>query len=175
MPDGTYSFEDFLDDDGIGDEPVPVRAAITVAGDQLVVDFAGTAPQTAGALNTTLSMTESATYLVTRCVLGREIPINAGFFRPITIKAEPGSLLNAVMPAASGARGLTLFRIGDVLFGAFAKAVPDRVFAGGEGGTILYALAGTMANREPWILVEVISGAWAGDRIAMASEASPTS
>jgi len=162
LPDGSYSFEDFLDDDGIGDEPVPLRAAITVAGDQLVVDFAGTAPQTAGALNTTLSMTESATYLVTRCILGREIPINAGFFRPFTIKAEPGSLLNAVMPAASGARGLTLFRIADVLFGAFAKAVPDRVFAGGEGGTILYALAGTTTNREPWILVEVISGAWGG-------------
>jgi N-methylhydantoinase B len=162
LPDGRYFFEDFLDDDGVGGGPVRIAAEITITGDELIVDFAGTSPQTRGALNVTLSMTQSASYLVTRCILGSDIPINAGFFRPISVKAEPGSLLNAVLPAASGARGLTLFRIGDTLFGAFAQAVPERVFAAGEGGTILYALAGNDGPTRPWMLVEVISGAWGG-------------
>ena len=175
LPDGTYSFEDFLDDDGIGDEPVPVRAAITVAGDQLVVDFAGTAPQTAGALNTTLSMTESATYLVTRCVLGREIPINAGFFRPITIKAEPGSLLNAVMPAASGARGLTLFRIGDVLFEPSPRQCPTECSPAARAARFSTRLPAQWPIENPGFSSKSFRVPGAGDRIAMASEASPTS
>ena len=160
-PDGTYSFTDYIDGDGLVDARIPIVCAITVAGDHLNVDFTGSAPQVKGAINSTLSFVKSATYLTIRCALDQDVPNNAGIYRCITVTAPKGSILNPEIPAAVAARALTGYRVVDAVMGALAKIVPDRVVAAGEGGNTVIAFGGRDAEtREPFILVDMINGAW---------------
>jgi N-methylhydantoinase B len=160
-PDGTYRFTDYIDGDGFDDRPIPIACAITVAGDHVTVDFAGSSPQVKGAINSTLSFAKSAAYLTIRCALSHDVPNNAGVYRCITIKAPKGSILNPEIPAAVAARALTGYRVVDAVMGALAQIVPDRVVAAGEGGNTVIAFGGTDAEtREPFILVDMINGAW---------------
>ncbi|PYM13335.1 MAG: 5-oxoprolinase, partial [Candidatus Rokuibacteriota bacterium] len=115
LPDGEYTFEDWIDEDGIDDRPIPLRVKVTVAGDELTCDFTGSSSQVRGAINATLSFTKAAVYGAIKYVLGADIPNNAGFFRPIHVNAPPGSILNAVLPAACAARGLTGLRTADLM------------------------------------------------------------
>ena len=107
IPDGVYRYTDFLDDDGVHpDRPVPIRVAVEVRDDEVTFDFAGSSPQVAGAINCTLSFVKSAVYFALRSVMSSDAPNNAGFFRPITEKAELGSILNPRPPGAGcAARG----------------------------------------------------------------------
>ena len=107
-------------------------------------------------------MAKSSTYAAIRSVLREDIPDNGGFFRAIEVIAEKGSVLDCVLPAASGGRGVTLFRIADAVWGALAQAVPDLVFAATEGGTTVYSIGGYDEHREPFVLVEVFGGSWGG-------------
>ena len=162
LPEGTFEFADTLDADGIEARPVPIKASLTIRDGGIVADFTGSSPQVQGAINSTISMTKSVTYGAIRSVLQADIPNNGGFFRPIKIVAEEGSILNAVLPAASAGRGVTLFRQADAVFGALAKAVPERVFAACEGGTTVYSFGGRHEDRRPFVLVEVFGGSWGG-------------
>src|SRR5262249_44277626 len=85
MPDGSYAFEDWIDGDGIDPNPIPIRVTITVAGDRLIADFAGTAPQVRGAINSPLPFTKSAVYACVRHLIGGDPPNNEGYFRPIEV------------------------------------------------------------------------------------------
>jgi N-methylhydantoinase B len=161
-PDGTYAFLDHIDDDGTGGEPLPIRVAVTVAGDRLVVDYAGSSPQVAAALNSTKSYTNSCTYLAVRSVLRGDVPNNEGVFRCIEVRAPEASILNPLMPAPCAARALTGYRVVDAMFGALAQIVPDRVPAAGEGGNTVVSLAGARADGSPSIIVDMICGAWGG-------------
>ena len=160
--DGTYTFEDHIDDDGFSDEPLPIRVAITVAGDGVLVDYSGSAPQVSAALNSTKSYTNSCTYLSVRCALKGDIPNNAGVFRAITVQAPEASILNPVLPAACAARALTGYRVVDTMFGALAQIVPDRIPAAGEGGNTVVCLGGYRDDKSPFIIVDMICGAWGG-------------
>lgn len=162
IPDGVYSFEDHIDDDGIDPGPITIHVTLTIQDDELTADFAGTSPQVRGAINSTFSVTKSMVYAAVRCVLPAAIPNNAGMFRPISVVAPEQSLLNPVLPAAVAARGLTAFRMGDALFGALAQAVPERVPAAGEGGNSGVSIGGYDADRRPYIYVEFICGCWGG-------------
>ena len=162
LPVGDYLFTDYLDSDGIERRPVPITVKLTIAADRIVADFRGSSPQVQGAINSTVSMTKSATYAAIRSVLRGDIPSNGGFFRAIEVLADKGSILDCVLPAASGGRGVTLFRIADTVWGALAQAVPERVFAATEGGTIVYSIGGYHENREAFVLVEVFGGSWGG-------------
>ena len=134
-----------------------------MADDHLLVDFAGSSPQVKGAINSTLSFTKSATYLTIRCALDRDVPNNAGIYRCITVTAPEGSILNPLMPAPVAARALTGYRVVDTVMGALAQIVPEKVMAAGEGGNTVVALGGyDGAAREPFILVDMINGAWGG-------------
>jgi N-methylhydantoinase B len=161
-PDGTYRFTDYIDDDGFSDEPIPIAIAITVDGDRLVVDYDGTAGQVKGALNSTLSYTQSCTYLSVRCVLQGDVPNNAGVFRAVEVRAPEGTIVNPSMPAACAARALTGYRVVDAMFGALAQIVPDRVPAAGEGGNTVVCIGGYRADRSPFIIVDMLCGAWGG-------------
>jgi N-methylhydantoinase B len=161
-PKGTYHFLDHLDSDGFSDAPIPIKVAITVEEDGLVVDYAGSSPQVKAALNATRSYTQSCTYLSVRCVLDREIPNNAGVFRCITVKAPEASILDPVLPGACAARALTGYRIFDTVLGALAQIVPERVPAAGEGGNSVICISGLRANRKPFIIVDMLCGAWGG-------------
>lgn len=160
---GTYTFTDYIDDDGFTDAPIPLVTAITVRPDgTLFVDYTGSSPQVKGALNSTLSFTHSLTYLSVRCVLPKDVPNNVGMFRCVKVKAPEASILNPVMPAPCAARALTGYRVFDVMLGALAKIVPERVPAAGEGGNSVICISGLRPNRQPFIIVDMICGAWGG-------------
>jgi len=162
-PKGTYRFTDHIDNDGFSDRPIPICVAITVRDDgTLLVDYTGSSPQVKGALNSTLSFTHSLTYLSVRCVLGRDVPNNVGVFRCIDVKAPEASVLNPVMPGPCAARALTGYRVFDTMLGALAQIVPDSVPAAGEGGNSVICISGLRANRKPFIIVDMICGAWGG-------------
>jgi N-methylhydantoinase B len=162
-PKGTYRFTDYIDSDGFSDTPIPINVAITVRDDgTLLVDYTGSSPQVKGALNSTLSFTNSLTYLSVRCVLGRDVPNNVGVFRCIEVKAPEASVLNPVMPGPCAARALTGYRVFDTMLGALAQIVPERVPAAGEGGNSVICISGLRPNRKPFIIVDMICGAWGG-------------
>jgi N-methylhydantoinase B len=161
-PNGTYSFTDHIDDDGFNDEPLPIAVAITVHGDSVTVDFEGSAPQVPAALNSTKSYTNSCSYLSVRCCLKGDIPNNAGVFRAINVTTPDASIVNPKLPAAVAARALTGYRIVDAMFGALAQIVPDRVPAAGEGGNTVVCLGGYREDGAPFIIVDMICGAWGG-------------
>lgn len=159
-PDGTYRFVDFIDGDGFDETPIRIEVAVTVDGDGLSVDFAGSAPQVRGAINSTLSFVKSATYLAIRCMLDADVPNNSGLYRCIRITAPEGSMLNPHFPAPVAARALTGYRVADTVLGALAQVVPDRVVAAGEGGNSVVCLGGyDRQTREPFIVVDMINGA----------------
>jgi N-methylhydantoinase B len=161
-PKGTFVFEDFIDDDGISAEPIPIRVAVTVHDDHLSVDYAGSAPQVRAAINSTRSYTNSCTYLSVRCALKGDVPNNAGVFRCVEVSVPEGSVLNPLQPAAVAARALTGYRVFDTMLGALAKVVPDRIPAAGEGGNTVVCLSGKNDQGKPYIVVDMICGAWGG-------------
>ena len=133
IPDGSYAAEDVLEDDGRGvARDLPVRCSVIVAGDALAIDFSGTAPQTEGNLNCPLSVTKSAVYFVVRVLTDPDIPPSAGAYRPVSVAAPAGSLVNALAPAAvAGGNVETSSRIADVVMRALGEAVAAP--ASGQG------------------------------------------
>jgi N-methylhydantoinase B len=163
LPDGVFSFEDWIDDDGIDvGQPIRLFVTITKQGDSLHADWTGSSPQVKGAINNTLSFTKAATYCCVRSILPPGIPNNEGVFRAIEVTAPPGTIANAVLPAACAARGLTGFRMVDCCFGALAKMVPDQVFAASDGGNTGISIGGYDAERKPFIYVDFTCGTWGG-------------
>jgi N-methylhydantoinase B/oxoprolinase/acetone carboxylase alpha subunit len=162
-PKGIYTFVDYMDSDGIGGPPVKIQVALQVEGDTLTADFTGTASQVPGAINCTFSFTAAVVAMCTRQMIREDVPNTAGLFRPLKIIAPAGSLLNCVMPAASSMRGITGFRTTDCVLGAFAKMLPDRAIAAGEGGNSLIILGGrqnTATGGGPFVFYELMSGTW---------------
>jgi N-methylhydantoinase B len=140
LPSGAYEAEDWLDDDGVGDERVRIAVKISVDADEgaMVIDFAGTSDQVRGSVNAVRAITLSACFYVLRCLLGEDAPATAGILRPLTLVTEEGSVVEARPPAAvAGGNVETSQRIVDTLLRALAKAAPERVPA---------ASAGTMSN-----------------------------
>src|SRR5438105_5226487 len=163
LPDGEWSFEDWIDDDGI-DYGKPIRLFVTLRkkGDSLVADWTGTAPQVKGAINNTASFTKAATFTCLKSVLAHDVLCNAGFYRAIEVIAPPGTIANGVLPAASAARGLTGFRMLDTCFGALARMLPGRSIAASEGGNTGISIGGYDPDRKPFIFVEFVCSAWGG-------------
>jgi N-methylhydantoinase B len=163
LPDGEFSFEDWLDDDGIDfGKPIRLFVKLTKRGDHIVADWTGTSPQVKGAINNTLSFTKAATYTAIRSVLPANIPNNEGVFRAIEVIAPPGTIANGVLPAACAARGLTGLRMTDTCFGALAMMLPDKVFAASDGGATCITIGGYSAARKPFMYVDFTSGTWGG-------------
>jgi N-methylhydantoinase B len=163
LPDGEFEFEDWLDDDGIDfDQPIRLYVKLTKKGDHIVADWTGTSPQVRGAINNTLSFTKAATYAAIRSVLPGSVPNNEGVFRAIEVIAPPGTIANAVLPAACAARGLTGLRMTDTVFGALAMMLPDKVFAASDGGATCITIGGYTKARKPFMYVDFTSGTWGG-------------
>ena len=143
LPDGAYRFRDYLDDDGVTDDPVRIAVEIRVDGDELTVDFAGTGAQVAGPLNARLSAARAAVYYTCKAVIDPDLPTSAGAYRPIRVTAPEGTVMNARFPAAIGnANILTDQRVVDVLMGALAQCVPERVCAACSGEMNLLNIGG---------------------------------
>jgi N-methylhydantoinase B len=159
-PKGTFVFEDFIDDDGLSPDPIPLRVAVTVHEDSVSVDYTGSSPQVRAAINSTLSYTKSCTYLSVRCALKGDVPNNEGLFRCVDVHVPEGTVLNPLEPAAVAARALTGYRVFDTMLGALAAVVPDRIPAAGEGGNTVVCLSGKKDNGEGYIIVDMVCGAW---------------
>jgi N-methylhydantoinase B len=127
IPDGTYTFEDQLDDDGQGMYDIPIRVRIEVQGDCIRLDFSGTSPQEPGNLNTGLNATQSAACYASKALLDPEIPNNQGVLNVIEVWVPEGSLINCRFPGAVAQRATTCQRIVDVVLGALTAALPEAV------------------------------------------------
>jgi N-methylhydantoinase B len=161
-PEGSYSFTDYMDTDGVGGPRVRIQVKLTVSGGELTADFTGSSPQVRGSLNCTYSYVAAAVALCVRTVMREEVPNTAGLFEPLHVIAPEGSVLNVKMPGASSMRGITGFRVVDVVFGALAQILPGRVFAAGEGGNTLVIIGGQREEGRPFVYYELISGTWGG-------------
>ena len=159
-PDGSHTFTDYMDSDGVGGPPVKLQVSITVSGDSLIADFTGTAPQVRGAINNTFSFTFSVVAMCVRGAMKQDIPNTAGMFKPLEVIAPAGTVLHGVMPAASSMRGITAFRLADVVYGALSGLLPDRIMAAGEGGNTLVIIGGQNPDRTPYVFFELMAGTW---------------
>jgi N-methylhydantoinase B len=162
-PDGTASFTDYLDSDGIERMDVPITATVTIDGDELTADLTDCAPMVRGSLNSTRSFIQACVYQAVRCALTVEIPNTSGAFRPINVITKPGTIAEVVMPGASSMRGVTGFRVLDAVNGALARLVPERVGAAGEGGNTLAIFGADRPDGAGrFIFYELVVGTWGG-------------
>ena len=147
IPDGDYTFSDCLDDDGLNpdSDPVVLRATMKVRGSEVIFDFAGTAPQVRSAINNVDSSTCAAVYYAVRTLIGDQVPNNDGCYRPIVLDMPEGSIVNCSYPAPVAARGISLKRIDDVVLGAMARALPEKMTAGHSGQYTLI----TAVSKDP--------------------------
>lgn len=147
IPDGEYEFEDAMDDDGTGGGPFPIKVRVVIRGDELIADFTGSSPQTRGPINATYGVTASAVYTALLHLTDSTIPRNDGCYRPITVIAPPGSILNVTIPFPEvGGNTETNPRAVFAVLGALSKVLPDRVPAV-DGGTSSNFLFGGINSR----------------------------
>ena len=162
-PDGTATFTDYLDSDGIERVDVPIVATVTIAGDEITADLTESAPMVRGALNSTRSFIQACVYQAVRSAVSVEVPNTSGAFRPIHVLTKPGTIAEVVMPGASSMRGVTGFRALDAINGALAQLIPGRVGAAGEGGNTLAVFgADRLDGSGRFIFYELIVGTWGG-------------
>ena len=154
IPDGAYTFHDTLDDDGAGAGPITLRLTLTIRGDRATADFRASDAQVRGCVNCPPSVTRSAAYYCFACLLGGEAPLNGGCFRNIEVLTTPATVVHAVYPAAVAAGNTeTSQRVVDLVFGALAAALPDRIPAASCGtmNSVAIGAAG-------WTYYETIGG-----------------
>jgi N-methylhydantoinase B len=160
IPDGIYSFEDFMDGDGITAEKIGIRVSITVRGDQVVVDFTESDFQVSGSINAVHAITLSSVLYVFRSLVEKDIPTNAGCLRPIEVLTRKGSILDARFPAAvAGGNVETSQRVVDVVLGALSHAMTGRIPAASQG-TMNNVTVGGVDPRtgKPFAYYETIAG-----------------
>ena len=155
LPDGSYRFTDYLE---WGEEDLPITVVVTISGDHLHADFTGSAGQIAGNINAVEAVTLSCLYYAVRVATDPTIPANGGCYRPVTLRTEPGSIVDATRPAAVAAGNVeTSQRIADTLLGALAQAAPDRVPAAGQG-----TMNNVLIGNDDFAYYETVGGGQGG-------------
>lgn len=144
VPDGEY--RKVIHTDGL-DDPVTIDCHVSIQGDEILVDYAGSSEQVEQGINVVLNYTAAYTSYALKCALSPEVPHNEGSFRPVTVTAPEGSILNPRYPAAVAARHIVGHFLPHAVFGALAEVIPDRVMAEGAGNVWLSTLRGTGKNR----------------------------
>ncbi len=159
IPDGVYEFEDVMDGDGLATFDIPIRVRITVEGKRIQFDFAGTSKQVPGNINVTMNATQASVCYSLKALLDPELPSNQGVLDAAEILAEKGTMLNGAFPAPVAARAHTCQRIVDVVFGALAQALPDRVVAAANGANTTAVFAGIdPRSGDGYVYLETLGG-----------------
>ena len=160
IPDGDYTFEDFLDDDGVDlDSPVPIKVKISIKNDKADVDFAETSHQVKGPLNLVYSGTLTTVFYCFKAIAGPSIFPNEGIFRAIEVQAPSKSIVNCSPPSPVGVRIDAAQRVADVIFGAMAKAVPNRVLAACNSSVTSAIFSGVNnKTNQYFVYLETIAG-----------------
>ena len=162
MPDGEYEFEDYLDDDGYSPEPIRIPVKITINGDNITYDFTGTSPQRLGAMNNPFSTSRTTVITCLRYMVDPTIPRNSGAWRPVKLIIPKGTLLNPELPGACAARGATVGRQMDAIFGAQAQIRPEKMMACASEADVLLNIAGKDSDGKYFIFMETFWGGWGG-------------
>ncbi|CAI9085166.1 5-oxoprolinase [Candidatus Methylacidiphilum fumarolicum] len=164
IPDGTYKALDFLDDDGISPEPIPIQVAIQKKGKSVLIDFNGSSHQVEGNLNAVFSITHSAVAYVLRALLPEEVPANAGILSSVQLIAPSGTVVNAIYPASvAGGNVETSQRVVDVLLRALHQAIPELIPAASSGTMNNLSFGGLhYESAEPFTYYETIGGGMGG-------------
>ena len=160
IPDGVY--EHRTSTDGF-DEPIELVVAVRVEGDEIVVDYEGSSPQSERGINVVLNYTAAYTTFGVKCAISPDVPNNDGSFRPIRVTAPEGSILNAQHPAPVGGRHIIGHFLPGLVHGALAKVVPERVLAQGADSLWNTQITGQKADGEPFTYV-FFSGGGMGAR-----------
>jgi N-methylhydantoinase B len=162
VPDGTYTGEAMLDDDGIGQEPVRIKAKLTIDGDGIEVDFTGSDPQVKTNMNNPFASTEAAVIACLKSVLtDPDVPINDGSTRAIKVTAPKGSILNPLPPAPVRARLLPSYRVFNAVMMALSQVVPEKVIAPGYDTTTAACLS-EFRDGKYNIYLEIFGGGYGG-------------
>ena len=162
LPDGEYHFVDVIDDDGLGTTDIRLEVRITVAGDEITFDFEGSGRQAKGNINMTAAGLQAAVLYCLKVLLDPDGPQSHGMMDPVHIKAPDGIVVNAEFPAASAARAQTGQRVVDVIFGALAQALPDKVIAAGNGANTSAAFFGRAPSGKFYVYLETLGGGAGG-------------
>ncbi len=161
LPDGRASVEDWLDNDGVVDEPLKVALDLTVAGDRLTLDFSRSSPACAGPVNISRSTTIAACYVALKHIFA-DVPANAGVLEPIDFVIDPDSLLSVTAPKPVGGYTETIMRLTDVMFQAIALIAPERSNGCAYGTINALSLAGHRENGERWVMFSFFGGGHGG-------------
>ena len=162
LPDGTYSYDDFLDNDGVTDTPLRIALDLTIAGDRMTLDFSRSAPPCDGPLNIARSTAIACCYVALKHIF-IDVPANAGCLVPIEFNIPDTTLLAVSAPRPVAGYTETILRVIDVIFGAFAKAAPERA-QGRPFATInALSLAGWREQRRRWIMFCFFGGGLGGN------------
>lgn len=162
LPDGAWSQEDFLDNDGRTDVPLRIAVDITKRGDSLTLDFSRSAPACAGPVNISRATTVASVYVALKHLFP-EVPANSGVLAPITVVVPEGSLLDAQRPRPVGGYTETILRIIDVLFSAFARIRPDAACGNAYGTINALSITGQRQNGARWVMFSFFGGGHGGN------------
>ena len=157
---GEYSFTNYLDDDGMGGDPVPIAVTVRVAADGLSLDFSGSGKQARGAMNVPTNALHACVYYSIKALLDPELLPNAGLFDVVSISAPPGSIVNPNPPAPVGARSITCQKVAGAIFGAFRGVLPpERVMASGNDVVPAIVYSGELTRRQGYyVYLETLGG-----------------
>lgn len=159
VPDGDYPYESYLDHSGTSPEPILLKVCLSVRGDAIHADFTGCPPQVAGPTNIGPAHARTAVYTMAKAFLDPRGPINGGAFRPISVSAPEGSVVNARHPAACGAIGEVRRALESLVMGALGRALPDRTIGDMKGAANITSIAGRDPIRgEPFVFTEFPAG-----------------
>ncbi|MCK9913323.1 hydantoinase B/oxoprolinase family protein [Microbacteriaceae bacterium K1510] len=154
LPDGSVEFEEWNDDDGVGNGPIRMHLRLTKKGSEIEADFTETDDDKGGAVHCNRHFTVSCTYAAIRTVLSESIPNNAGLYRAISVKTRPGTFVDASFPAALGSRGQVGFRLRSIVLGALALLLPGRMPACAGGSEFAIAASGKDQGGRRFLLLE---------------------
>ncbi len=162
IPDGMYTCTDYLDSDGVDNEPLRLTLDMTVQGDEVRLDFSRSSPPCRGPMNSVIGTTKSACYIAFKHTFP-DVPLNAGCFRPIHIHVPPSTFLNASLPRpVAGCAAEVSQRIVDVILGALAQAMPERMSAGIFGTVNNLTIGGDDPDRGPYVMYMFNGGGYGG-------------
>ena len=163
IPDGDYSFTDYMDDDGLNTKNIKISVTIKKKGKKILFDFSDTDEQVEGNFNLTFNATQSSVCYSLKALLDPDLPNNSGIFDAIEIKIPKGSLLNCLSPASVALRLNTCQRVVDVVLGAFIDILPKKVTGAANGANTSAVFAGINPNNgERYVYLETLGGGMGG-------------
>lgn len=157
LPSGTYSAEDWLDNDGIDDVPLKIALDMTIDGDKMILDFTRSSPACQGPVNISRATTIAACYVALKHIFG-DVPANAGVLEPVTFRIDEGSLLSVKAPKPVGGYTETILRLIDVMFQTITQVAPEDAMACAYGTINALSLAGHRANGARWVMFSFFGG-----------------